>query len=187
MYTTGRPLTRAERRRIIVIGLLRGLVFAVAVSLVYFLAPLDRATGTPLWAVLTVGLVLFTAVTAYQVRAIVRAAHPAARAVEAITITAPLFLYMFAATYFVLSGMVSSSFNVASLTRVDALYFTVTVFSTVGFGDIAAASQPARILVTVQMVLDLILIGAVVRVFVAAARLARDTAAGTSGQSVDRR
>ena len=37
------------------------------------------------------------------------------------------------------------------LTRADALYFTVTVFSTVGFGDITAKSETARVVLIVQM------------------------------------
>ena len=41
------------------------------------------------------------------------------------------------------------------LTRTDALYFTVTVFSTVGFGDITAKSEAARIVLIVQMLADL--------------------------------
>ena len=36
------------------------------------------------------------------------------------------------------------------LTRTDALYFTVTVFSTVGFGDITAKTEAARLVVTGQ-------------------------------------
>ena len=34
------------------------------------------------------------------------------------------------------------------LTRTGALYFTVTVFSTVGFGDITAKTEAARLVVT---------------------------------------
>ena len=47
----------------------------------------------------------------------------------------------------------------ADLTHTDALYFTVTVFTTVGFGDITAKSEGARLLVAGQMVTDLIIIG----------------------------
>jgi hypothetical protein len=43
------------------------------------------------------------------------------------------------------------------LTRTDALYFTVTVFPTVGFGDITARSETARIVVTGQMIADLVI------------------------------
>jgi hypothetical protein len=54
--------------------------------------------------------------------------------------------------------------------RVSAFYFTVTILSTVGFGDIAADSDLARLLVTVQMLLDLTLLAVVVRVFFSAAK-----------------
>lgn len=47
--------------------------------------------------------------------------------------------------------------------KMDALYFTVTVLATVGFGDIHAVSPLARGLVTVQMIVNLIYIGTAVR------------------------
>jgi len=46
-----------------------------------------------------------------------------------------------------------------ALTRSDSLYFTVTVFSTVGFGDITPKTELARLLVTGQMVVDVIILG----------------------------
>ena len=45
------------------------------------------------------------------------------------------------------------------LSRTDAIYFTVTVFATVGFGDITAKTEAARLVVTGQMITDLIAIG----------------------------
>jgi voltage-gated potassium channel len=44
----------------------------------------------------------------------------------------------------------------------------VTIFSTVGFGDISAKSEAARLVVTFQMLLDLVLIGVVVKLFFSA-------------------
>lgn len=49
-------------------------------------------------------------------------------------------------------------------TRVDALYFTMSTIATVGFGDVHATGQVARILVTVQMFLDIIFVGLVARI-----------------------
>jgi hypothetical protein len=43
------------------------------------------------------------------------------------------------------------------------LYFTVTILSTVGFGDITPHTDVARLLTTVQMLTDLGLITIVVR------------------------
>ena len=65
------------------------------------------------------------------------------------------------------------NFNVDSLTRTDSLYFTVTVFATVGFGDITATSQVARVAVIVQMLLDLLVLGLVVKVFLGAVEKGR--------------
>lgn len=49
-----------------------------------------------------------------------------------------------------------------------AVVAIVTVFASVGFGDISAVSDGARLLVTVQMLLDLLLLGLVVRLFLSA-------------------
>jgi voltage-gated potassium channel len=37
------------------------------------------------------------------------------------------------------------------LSRTDALYYTITVFSTVGFGDVTPRADLARIVTMVQM------------------------------------
>jgi hypothetical protein len=57
----------------------------------------------------------------------------------------------------------------APLDRSSALYFTVTVFSTVGFGDITPKTDPARLIVTVQMLTDLAVLAIVVRLIFGAA------------------
>jgi voltage-gated potassium channel len=56
------------------------------------------------------------------------------------------------------------------LTRTDALYFTVTVFSTVGFGDIVPRSEVTRIVLIVQMLGDVALLGAGARILLGAVR-----------------
>ena len=56
------------------------------------------------------------------------------------------------------------------LTRTDALYFTVTVFSTVGFGDISPKSEAARVILIIQMLGDIALLGAGARVLLGAVR-----------------
>ena len=56
------------------------------------------------------------------------------------------------------------------LDHVTALYFTVTVFATVGFGDIVAQSNSMRLLVTLQMLLNLAMLGLVIRLMTSAAR-----------------
>jgi hypothetical protein len=48
--------------------------------------------------------------------------------------------------------------------RVDALYFSVTVASTVGFGDIHPVGNAARLFTTAHMVFNLIYLGTALRV-----------------------
>lgn len=55
----------------------------------------------------------------------------------------------FSAAYFLLSGHPGEIQGIH--TRIDAVYFTSSVLTTVGFGDINAGGQYARALVTVQM------------------------------------
>ena len=43
-------------------------------------------------------------------------------------------------------------------TRVDALYFTMSTLTTVGFGDVHATGQTARVLVLVQMVFNIVFV-----------------------------
>ena len=166
-------MSTSERRRLVAIGLLRAGATTVMVTAVYYLLPLNNLAGISLGVTLAVGLLVLTAVVAYQVRAIIRHRHSAVRAIEALAITVPVFLLLFAATYFMMEQSNPADFNVDSLTRTDSLYFTVTVFATVGFGDITATSQAARVVVAAQMILDLLVLGLVVKVFVGAVEIGR--------------
>lgn len=187
-------LSPARRRRLYALGLLRSLATAAVLVVLYYLLPLNHLTNVP--AALAVGLVILVAVVVMQVWQVIRARYPEVRAVEALSTTLPLFLLLFASAYFMMARGSPANFNVHSLTRTDALYFTVTVFSTVGFGDITAVSQPARLVVIVQIVLDLLALGLGIRVFVGAVQLARRQARAadpgvssqqTTGESGDTR
>jgi hypothetical protein len=173
MSATDMDLTRAQRQRGITLGLLRALGISAILIALYYLLPLDHLTGISLLVAMIIGLLALAAMTAYQVWAILRAAHPGVRAIEALATTVPLFLLLFAATYFLMSHTSTGNFNVHALTRTDSIYFTVTVFATVGFGDISPASQTARLVVTAQMILNLIVLGLGVRLIVGAVQQAR--------------
>jgi voltage-gated potassium channel len=167
-------LSPARRRRLVGLGLLRSLATTVVLVALYYLVPLDHIKNVPL--TLVAGMLILLAAAVWQVRAIIRARYPALRAVEALAVTVPLFLLLFSSAYFTMAGTNPANFHPPSLTRTDALYFTITTFGTVGFGDITAASQTARIVVTTQILLDLLLLGLGIRVFVGAVQLARQQA-----------
>jgi voltage-gated potassium channel len=161
----------------IMFGLLRALATAIVLVALYYLLPLDRVKNVP--AVLVAGVLILAAVTVAQLRRVVTSSHPTVRAVIALATTLPLFLLLFASAYFTMANASVASFNTHPLTRTDSLYFTVTVFSTVGFGDIVAIDQTARVVVTVQMLLDLLFLGLVVRSFAGAVQRTRMAASAS--------
>jgi len=78
-----------------------------------------------------------------------------------------LLLVVFAAVYY-LTGQAQPDGFSEPMDKIGAMYFTVTVFSTVGFGDITAKTDLARTLVTIQMLFNLVVIGLVAKVILGA-------------------
>jgi hypothetical protein len=120
---------------------------------------------------LAIGLAVLIGLVTFQVRWILRSRFPGLRGVEALATSIPLFLLLFAGTYVVMAAISASNFS-EPLTRTGALS-TVTVFSTVGFGDITAKTEAARLVVTGQMIVDLVAIGLTVKVIVGAVKQGR--------------
>jgi voltage-gated potassium channel len=65
----------------------------------------------------------------------------------------------FALTYYLMERNDPAQFD-GLTTRTDALYFSIVTLGTVGYGDVHAAGQAARIAAMVQIVFDLVVIGA---------------------------
>ena len=164
-------LPAAERRRLVAIGLLRALATTVLVVAAYYLLPLDNLAGLSLALALAVGLLALTAVVAYQVRAIIRP-HSAVRAIEALAITVPVFLVLFAATYFMMEQVKPDNFNVDSA---DPYRLAVLHRHRLRHGRLwrHRASQAARVVVIAQMILDLLVLCLVVKVFLGAVETGR--------------
>jgi voltage-gated potassium channel len=139
-------------------GLLRAAVSAVVTVTLYYVLPLGERADARVVFELMFAIVMLGALVAWQLRAIVRASYPGIRAIQALATATPLFLLLFSATYYILSAQDPSSFG-EPLTRSDALYFTITIFSTVGFGDITPDTGVAPLVTTSQMLLDLAILG----------------------------
>jgi voltage-gated potassium channel len=97
-------------------------------------------------------LAVVGAVVAWQVRAILTSDVPRLRAIETVAVGLPMLLLVFASVYVLIE---TNRPNSEALSRTDALYFTVTVFATVGFGGIAPKSELARIITMTQMIMGL--------------------------------
>lgn len=161
-----------ERRRQLRRALLRP-VFTVALFVAaYFVLPWTSFGGTSTLMLLVGGLVVVVAVGFWQVLRIMRSDAPALQAVEALAVILPVYLLGFSASYFLMSESDPHVFS-EQLSRVGALYFTLAVFSTVGFGDIAATTDASRAVVSAQIFGNLVLIGVGIRVVTAAVGWAR--------------
>ena len=165
-------MSRTQMLWRVTLAAVRPVSSVVVLVTLYYVLPMNRPAGVGAFALLAAGLAAVVGVVVWQTRAILRSSRPVAQGVQALAVAIPLFLLVFAAAYHLLATDVPGSFNQA-LTRTDALYFAVTVFATVGFGDIVAVSQQARIVVTVQMVGDLLVLGVVLRVLLGAVQRRR--------------
>ena len=147
----------------------RVVLTVAALCATYFLIP-TRAPGEGLgvpWLILQLGI--FVAVVGVQVPAIIRARYPILRAVESLAVLVPIYLLIWARIYLASSQNDPTGFS-RSLDHVAALYFTVTVFATVGFGDVVARTDSMMLLVTVQMLGNLVVLGLGIRLLTSAAR-----------------
>ena len=160
----------APPRRVVVVALLRVMLSLVVAVVVYFRIPLTGSSEARSITIFVSGLVIVVVVLAFQTRGIVRSPFPLLRTVEALATTGPLFLIVFASSHYVIDNVDPGSYT-QPMTRLDALYYTVTTFATVGYGDISPVSQTARLVATLQMLLGLVFLGLVARVITGATRL----------------
>lgn len=167
------PDTRG-RILLVVRSVARSLAIVVVVLAVYFAVPIGDERGA--WS-LVVGAVVslagFGYLFAYQLRSIRTAAYPMVRAVEGLVSIAVIYLVATSAAHVALSLQNPQAYS-EPLSRLDAVYFTVTMLTTVGFGDITAVTAVARSFTTVQMVLGVLLVTGVVRLLMWVARTERD-------------
>jgi len=165
------------------LSLLRALGSTIALVVLYYLLPLDESSIPVVVVILAIGLAGLVLLVAFQVGSIIKSQFPELRAVGALATSIPLFLLLFAATYFIMDRISAGAFS-EPLTRTDALYFTVTVFATVGFGDISAKAEFARVVVTGQMVLGIVIAAIGARVIVEAVRRGQQQRPGDLGDEL---
>jgi hypothetical protein len=179
--TSFEDLDRRQQQRLALRSAMRIVSSTVVLVLLYALLPAASNSSARTLIQLLIGLAVFLGMLAWQVIKILDAEHPEVRAVETLALAVPVLIVVFAFTYLSLSHAKTSNFS-ESLDHVGAVYFTVTVISTVGFGDIVARTDIARILVCTQILLDLWLIVGIARTVVFAARVGvRRREAGRAG------
>lgn len=171
-------LPARERRLVLARTVVAVAALDLGLLLAYTLIPFQDAAGIGPAAIFIGILAVFIGVVAWQLRAISHSRFPGLRAAAATAFAIPVYWVLWSLAYLALSQTTRNAFT-EPLDRVDSLYFTVTIFATVGFGDISATSSMARIAVTTQMIVNLLVIGVVVKLLLGTAqrRIAKGVAA----------
>lgn len=177
-------LPRARRRHLLAMVVLRTLLTTAVLILAYALLPFTLLKESRYVFTALLGLLLVVAVLALQFWQTLRSPYPRIRATEAVMTSGPLFIVMFATMHYLIGALVSGSYT-QPMTRLDALYYTVTTFATVGYGDISPVSQVARLVALLQMVFGLLLVGVIARLLFGIAQSEEDrrVTAGPPGPS----
>ncbi|MET7393459.1 potassium channel family protein [Dactylosporangium sp. NPDC005572] len=146
----------------------RALIALAVATLVYYLVPLGTIRAADEWvrgAVALAGIAVLCVLFARQLRRQVRAGSRDDVRVQSLVLLMVLAVFGFSLAYF----LVADQF-IELRTRTDALYFTLSTLATVGYGDVHAAGQPARVLVSCQIVFNLVFIGTAAAVVSAAVK-----------------
>lgn len=135
---------------------------------VFFLVPVSSTDSHAAWravaAMLTMGLAVWLIVR--QLRRLVSdPAAPLAGLVLAIVGGVLIFALLDYTTAVKVPGQF-----VSLTTRIDALYFALTTLATVGYGDVHAQGQLARGIVCVQLLFNIVVVGAAASVLVSQLR-----------------
>lgn len=170
-------LGEKERRALLCRALFRPVVTAVLLTAFYFVAPMNDVADVGSLTILAVVLIGVGVVFAWQVTKVLKADYPTIQAIEATAAIVPVYLIGFSTVYFLMSEASYDNFT-EPVSRMGSLYFTLSVFSTVGFGDIAASTDSARAVVSLQIVGNLVIIALGGRLLLAAIRRGQARHAG---------
>jgi hypothetical protein len=161
--------SRDRRRAVLRTALVISAAWIGVIGL-YYLLPATKDSSDDDALRLAIGLVLVGVFLAWQTSRVARAELPQLRAAQALGVVIPLFLVVFSSIYLSMAQTSAATFS-EPLDHTSALYFTITVFSTVGFGDITPRTDAARIVASLQMLIDLAIVGIVVRLLINAAKI----------------
>lgn len=153
------PKTSSAARNETSRALSRSFLALVLAVVLYSTAPLPNDVPGPIaLLVFAVVSVFFIVVLVRQIRVFIQTHGQRQVRFEALATSLYLVIITFALVYDVLAKTPGAFAGLDN--RVDGLYMTVATLTTVGFGDVHATGETARIIVTLQMAFDLFYIAA---------------------------
>lgn len=150
--------------------MLRNVAVAVCALLFYYSVPVAWAFELDAWPGRVTGLISFVAGVAGLAWLVWRwiddfLDRPASAGgrVDGVLLVVCIVCVAFALFYYRLQQLQPDQFAGLS-TRTDALYYTVITLGTIGYGDVHAVGQTARIATMVQVCFDLVVIGTLIAI-----------------------
>ncbi len=159
----------SEFWRFVAISLVRSMAQVTVIAVAYHVLPVSSSQPGGIGIRALVAAVAIAAVVVWQLRGIQLSKYPIVRGFEALTVAVSFMVCVFATAFLCLSARDVNAFS-EPLEPTGALYFTMTTLTTTGYGDIYARTDGARIAVMVQMLFNVVVIGAVIKLILSAAR-----------------
>ncbi|WP_162249834.1 MULTISPECIES: potassium channel family protein [unclassified Nocardioides] len=125
--------------------------------LVYFVVPVGFRSSSNVVEHGVISLVAIGLVGALVLWQVLLQVDDPSRRIDGLLLSMVAGVLVFALAFYRLHLEDPSQFFGMS-TRIDSLYFTMTTLLTVGYGDINAAGQTARVMVLLQMVFNVVVI-----------------------------
>ncbi|GEM34034.1 hypothetical protein NN3_50410 [Nocardia neocaledoniensis NBRC 108232] len=162
-------MTRAQRVGVPVHALRNGAAAAFAL-LLYYSVPTGVVFELDAWPGRVIGVLGFVAGVAglgwlvwRRIDHLLNRPPTAGGRVDGVLLVVCIVCVVFSLFYYRLQELHPGQFEGLS-TRTDALYYTLVTLGTVGFGDVHAVGQAARIVTMVQIVFDLIVLGTLISI-----------------------
>ncbi|MDO3649744.1 potassium channel family protein [Nocardia mangyaensis] len=144
---------------------LRNGAAAVCALLLYYSVPVHWVFELDAWPGRVFGVVGFAAgiiglvwLVWRQIEHLLTAPVSAGGRVDGVLLVVCIVCVVFSQFYFRLQQRDPDQFD-GLVTRTDALYYTMSTLGTIGYGDVHAIGQAARVVTMVQIVFDLVVIG----------------------------
>jgi voltage-gated potassium channel len=142
-------------------------LLAVLATVVYFALPVPSRMKESSWALLfSLGVAVLGVLILVAIRRLLRAGEGAR--IRGLALLLVLTVLWFSWCEDALAALPGQFAQLS--TKIDAVYFNVSTLSTVGYGDVHAVGQLARAAVTVQIVFNLVFIGAAAGIVTGALR-----------------
>jgi len=149
---------------------------AIISLVIYFLMPLDGDFADLIAAALFIAAAIaLIPLSVRRARQVLTSDQPLLVAAQALCSIITLLIVSFSSVYYVLAKDHTGQIN-GLHTKIDGIYFTVTIVSTVGFGDITATGQVARAIVTGHMIINFVLVAIAIRLMSWALKQRKDVA-----------